>query len=283
MVQVGNLNENGEYDLPVEPPEVPLVNDPEESADDMPSDDMPNEAETDEYYSGIYESLSKIEFDLKDGDTRHNRIDNFALLFESAFNLSIDQVDDIESLLMEKSGDEQEMLLNVYSIIRDGVVHFLDLYWGVEFNYDGVNSKPDLNNAYSCYRVFFTDILNWVAKVFAYLISKYPSDYNDFFEDKNRFFDDIVNDTYRFNLDSIPSILSIMDPGNADYIYVFGKIPDDVGDDGMYLNPDVGIDWSVFTKRLMREINLGNSVANREYLRERINHYLEYIKENKIA
>ena len=75
MVQVGNLNENGEYDLPVEPPEVPLVNDPEESAYDIPSDDMPNEAETDEYYSGIYESLSKIEFDLKDGDTRHNRID----------------------------------------------------------------------------------------------------------------------------------------------------------------------------------------------------------------
>lgn len=281
MVQVGNLNENGEYDLPVEEPEVPVIE--ADDVDVMPSDNMPNEAETDEYYTEIYDSLSKIELDLKDGDTRHNRIDNFALLFESAFNLSIDQVDDVEDLIMDKSGDEQEMLLNVYTIVRDGLAHFLDLYWGVNFNYDGVNSNPDLNNVYSCYRIFFIDILNWVAKVFAYLISKYPNEYGDFFEDKNRFFDDIVNDAYRFNLDSIPSILSIMDPGNSDYLYVFGKIPDDVGDDGMYLNPDVSIDWSAFISRLMKEINLGNNIANRDYLRERINHYLGYIKENKIA
>lgn len=281
MVQVGNLNKNGEYDLPVEEPEVPVIE--ADDVDVMPSDNMPNEAETDEYYTEIYDSLSKIELDLKDGDTRHNRIDNFTLLFENAFNLSIDQVDDVESLIMDKSGDEQEMLLNVYTIVRDGLVHFLDLYWGVNFNYDGVNSNPDLNNVYSCYRVFFIDILNWVSKVFAYLISKYPNEYGDFFEDKNRFFDDIVNDAYRFNLDSIPSILSIMDPGNEDYLYVFGRIPDDVGDDGMYLNPDVSVDWKAFIGRLMKEINLGNSVANREYLRDRINHYLEYIKENKIA
>lgn len=281
MVQVGNLNENGEYDLPVEEPEVPVIE--ADDVDVMPSDNMPNEAETDEYYTEIYDSLSKIELDLKDGDTRHNRIDNFTLLFENAFNLSIDQVDDVESLIMDKSGDEQEMLLNVYTIVRDGLVHFLDLYWGVNFNYDGVNSNPDLSDVYSCYRVFFIDILNWVSKVFAYLISKYPNEYGDFFEDKNRFFDDIVNDAYRFNLDSIPSILSIMDPGNEDYLYVFGRIPDDVGDDGMYLNPDVSVDWKAFICRLMKEINLGNSVANREYLRDRINHYLEYIKENKIA
>lgn len=281
MVQVGNLNENGEYDLPVEEPEVPVIE--ADDVDVMPSDNMPNEAETDEYYTEIYDSLSKIELDLKDGDTRHNRIDNFTLLFENAFNLSIDQVDDVESLIMDKSGDEQEMLLNVYTIVRDGLVHFLDLYWGVNFNYDGVNSNPDLSDVYSCYRVFFIDILNWVSKVFAYLISKYPNEYGDFFEDKNRFFDDIVNDAYRFNLDSIPSILSIMDPGNEDYLYVFGRIPDDVGDDGMYLNPDVSVDWKAFIGRLMKEINLGNSVANREYLRDRINHYLEYIKENKIA
>lgn len=253
-----------------------------ENDEDGYTDSIHNEAERDGFFIDLYDCISSIDSQLHDGDTNPIRTDQFAILFEKIFDLSIDKVDTIENVISEKEGDELELFKVAYDGVIKALTTFLDNYWGITFTADGVNSKVDMNSVYTSYHLVFVCFYDFIAKLFAYIIYHNSETYmSDFENDKERLFSNIIEDNYLLNLDTIPVILQAMDPDNYDYKFVFGE-PVEEGDEGMYINPDVSINWDAFSKRILKELRLGSGVVNHDIVYKKIERYIKQIEENHI-
>lgn len=244
----------------------------------MRSDLIENDAADTELSTNLYECLADIEVLLQAGDTSNSRTDMFEVFLDKVFNISIDDIDDIETLINDKAQEVREVFQEIYENFRDGVCSCFDRYLGVTFTYDDINRRPDLNELYSVYNVLFLHEYDTLGKIMAYIIVKNPSVYD---LRKDTCFSDIINDEGVFNLDSIPEILSKMDPGNKDLLYVFGEVPEDDDESGSYANPDVSIDFDVWKAHLDKGLTLGAGVLNKENLRSKILEYIDIANKNK--
>ena len=241
----------------------------------MRSDNIENNAIDNSQSTDLYDSISEIEVSLKYGDTSNPRKDTFAACLDDVFGITLDDIDNIETLICDKAPDVREVYEEMYNIFRDGLLTFYDRHLGVKFNYDDINRKPDFNEIYSVYKVMYLGEYDLLGKLFAYIILKNPGVYD---LRKNTCFTDILFDTAVFNLDNIPKILNKTDPGNIDNIVVFGE---DIEDDDMY-NAKISIDMDVWRSHIIKVLNLGAGVLNRDILREKVITYMDYINENKL-
>lgn len=226
--------------------------------------------------SDLYEMLASIDNQMHYGDTSENRTDYFKIGFENLFNVDIDKVDEIENLISERQN--AGALISIYNEIKTGMRSMFDKYLGIKFNYDDINNSVDMQGLYSVYKVVCTDIMDCMAKVFAYMNKSNPHVYN---LNRPDVWDDFLGNVEDFNLDSIPKILSVMDPGNMDYEYVFGEVPEIDSDVNVYLNK-VSIDFDVFVKHFKMELRLGAGVINTGILLKKVNFYSDYITKNHI-
>ena len=170
-------------------------------------------------------------------------------------------------------------MISIYKDICDGLISTYDKYLGVKFNYDDINRSVDLQELYSVYKVMYLDIMDWTGKVFAHIIKKNP----ETFDLKNpNVFADLVKCNEEFNLDTIPQILALMDPGNVDYNFVFGEVPDTLNSDYTSQFQPVTIDFDVLVIHFLNELNLGAGIVNTEILLKKIKFYMEFIDKNKI-
>ena len=226
----------------------------------------------------LYECLSEIEVSLQAGDCSPKRDDIFEKCLENVFNIGIEDIDDIEALICNKSQEVREVYVELYELFREGVRNSFDRYLGVTFTYDDINRKPDINELYSVYNTLYLNEYDTLGKVLAYIIVKNPGVYD---LRKDTCFTDIIEDDGVFNLDTIPEILNIVDPGNKDNLYVFGDIPEVDDEDGSYTNPDVSINFDVWKTHITKGLVLGAGILNKENLRNKILQYIEIIKKNK--
>jgi hypothetical protein len=245
----------------------------------MENDLINNSARDETVSTDLYDCLSEIEVLLQAGDSSPIRTDIFEKCLETVFNVSINEIDDIETLICDKSQEVREVYEELYNLFRDGVRTSFDRYLGVTFTYDDINRKPDLNELYSVYNTLYLNEYSTLGKIMAYIILKNPGVYD---LRKDTCFTDIIEDDGVFNLDTIPEILSNVDPGNKDNLYVFGDIPEPDDDDGSYTNPEVAINFDVWKAHLTKGLNLGAGVLNKEILRNKILQYIDVIKNNKI-
>ena len=239
--------------------------------------DDQNLTEHNDLVSDIYEMLANIEIQLQYGDCQEKRTDAFKDGFESIFDVNIDKIDEIETILT--NSPNKELAVSVYNSIRDGISSSFDNYIGVNFTYDNINHFADLSEVYSVYKTMYLDEFDWVAKVFAYIVKKNPGVFDI---EKDYTFIDILKNVDEFNLDTIPKILSIMDPGNADYEFVFGSVPNDMDVDDWVDDNKVSIDYDSFVKHFEMELSLGAGVTNNELLRKNIKTYMQLIDSRKI-
>ena len=115
--------------------------------------------------------------------------------------------------------------------------------------------------------------------MFAYIIKKHP----EAFDLKNpNVWVDLVKCEDEFNLDTIPEILALMDPGNADYEFVFGEVPDTLNSEYTISFQPVTIDFGVFMIHFLNELKLGAGVVNTGILLKKVEFYTKFIDENKI-
>lgn len=244
----------------------------------MHNDLIENDARDNAMSTDLYDCLSEIEALLQAGDTSNVRTDMFEACLEKVFGVTIEEIDDIEALISDKAQEVREVYEELYNEFRDGVRTFFDRYLGVKFTYDDINRKPDFNELYSVYNTLFLHEYDTLGKIMAYIIVKNPGVYD---LRKDTCFTDIINDDGVFNLDSIPEILSKIDPGNNDLLYVFGDVPESDDDDGSYSNPDVSIDFDVWKSHLEKGLVLGAGVLNKENLRNKILEYIDIANKNK--
>lgn len=241
----------------------------------MRSDNVENNTLDNSQSTDLYDNIAEIEMSLKNGDTSEPRKDNFASCLDDVFGISLDDIDDIETLICNKSQEVREAYEEMYNIFRDALLTFYDRHLGVKFNYDDINVKPDFNEMYSVYKVMYLNEYDLLGKIFAYIILKNPGVYD---LRKNTCFTDILYDNGVFSLDNIPKILDKLDPGNIDNRVVFGE---DVDDTDSYVSK-VSIEMDVWRAHIIKGLNLGAGVLNRDTLREKTLTYIDYINTNKL-
>lgn len=241
----------------------------------MRSDNIENSAKQDAQATDLYDCLSEIEIMLQAGDTSPVRTDQFEVCLEKVFGITIDDIDDIETLISNKSREVRELYEELYNIFRDGVLTFFDRYLGVKFTYDDINRKPDFSEMYSVYNILYLHEYDTLGKIMAHAIVHNPGVYD---LRKDNCFTDILNDEGVFNLDIIPEVLAIVDPGNKDNLFVFGDVPEADDDAGVYVNPAVSIDFDVWKAYIEKGLTLGAGVLNKEVLRNKILKYIEIVK-----
>lgn len=237
-------------------------------------DDETNLMQGNDLVSDLYEMIASIETQIHYGDASEIRYDAFKDGFENLFSVDFDKIDDIETII-----SDQPKMVSIYNDVRDGIVSILDKYLGIKFNYDGINRTVDLQELYTTYKVMYLDVMDWTGKVFAYIIKKNPES----FDLKNpNVWIDLVKCEEEFNLDTIPQILALMDPGNADYEFVFGEVPDTLNSDYTAPFQAVTIDFGVFITHFLNELKLGAGIVNTNILLKKIEFYTEFINKNKI-
>lgn len=225
----------------------------------------------------LYEMLATIDLEIKNGSASDNREDSFKIGFENIFGVPIEKIDDIETIIQDRNDFRNVHAL--YETIRKEISNIYDKYMCVKFNYDDINRSVDLKELYSVYNVLYLDLFDWLGKVMAYIIKKDPNTYNSF--PKYSVIEDILMNVEDFNLDTIPKILSIMDPGNVDYTFVFGDTGDEFNIDTPVVN-NVSIDFDIMVNRIKRDLSLGAGVYNTELLINKIKFYMDYIDKNNI-
>lgn len=225
----------------------------------------------------LYEMLASIDLEIKNGSASENREDSFKIGFENLFGVPIENIDDIETIIQDRN--DFRNVHTIYEQVRNEISSIYDKYMCVKFNYDNINRSVDLKELYSVYCVLYLDLFNWLGKVMAYIIKKDPNTYSDF--PKYSVIEDILMNEEDFNLDSIPKILSIMDPGNVDYNFVFGDVGDEFDINTPIVN-SVSIDFDIMVNRIKRDLSLGAGVYNTELLINKIKFYMDFIDKNNI-
>lgn len=225
----------------------------------------------------LYEMIATIELEIKNGDVSDIRKDTFKIGFENLFGVPIEKIDDIETIIQDRN--DFRNVHAIYETIRKSLTRIYDNYMCVKFNYDDINRSVDLKELYSVYNIMYLDLFDWLGKVMAYIIKKNPDTYVKF--PKYTAIEDILKNVEDFNLDSIPKILSIMDPGNVDYEFVFGDIGDELDETTPTIN-NVSIDFDIMVNRILRDLTLGAGVYNTELLIRKIKFYMDFIDKNNI-
>jgi hypothetical protein len=215
-----------------------------------------DQKEVDAHSQFLYEMVSAIKDELEEGSTLYEREDTFKYYFEKVFDRSIDDIDEIEELISSNT-----TYITMYSVLKEELIKMLDNYFGITFD------NPDrvyLENLYGIYRVIY---LGYVPFLCNYALGKgisAGSNGNKIFENAlmlNKRTGTDVADTLigqyiynedEFTSDNIAKILELSDPGNIDYIYLFGE--SDIEDNSdVAILPNVIINNQAFRLRVKYE------------------------------
>jgi hypothetical protein len=216
----------------------------------------------------LHEMISTIEDELREGSASINRHDSFKEYFEIIFERSIDEIDDIEEAIQNDPSK-----IDLYSIIRQEISSAYDNYFGITF--DDLDNV-DLNGLYSVYKVVylkFANFLHMYSLGKCILLGITPKKmYEDAQESVIKGASIDIADTLvgeyivnedEFTSENIALSLDKADPGNVDYLYVFGE-PVDPEEDYLGEQPKVFIDNNAFRRRVKKEY----SVSAFKYLLE---------------
>jgi hypothetical protein len=206
----------------------------------------------------LYEMIATLKDELSDGSTLNDRYDSFRAYFEAIFDRSIDDIDDIEELISNNN-----TYIDKYTIIKEALIKALDNYFGITFNN---TDHVYMNNLYSIYKVIY---LGYVRLLCNYAIGKGIENATD----TKQLMDAAINinkkdaidisytiiGQYLYNEDEFTSeniarALELADPGNADYIYLFGESDNMSGNGvGSMIIPNVIINNEAFRLRMKYE------------------------------
>jgi hypothetical protein len=206
----------------------------------------------------LYEMIETIKDELRDGSTLKERPDSFKTYFEKLFNRSIDDIDDIEELISSNN-----TYINIYQIIRDELVKALDNYFGITF--DDIE-KVYLGNIYSIYNVVYIGFINFLCNyalgkgiekgLDGEKIIKLANENNEknAIDIADSIVGEYISNEDEFNSDNIAKALNISDPGNEDYLYLFGESEGGIEDEIKIAElPNVIIDNNAFRLRVKYE------------------------------
>jgi hypothetical protein len=202
-----------------------------------------DQEEVDKDSSLLYEMIQTINDELRYGSTLIQREDSFKFFFESLFGCSIDSIDDIEEFINGK-----ESYMEIYYTIRDELVHQYDNYFGIKFEDP---QEVDLNQLYMIYQVVYLQFVNFLCMYALGVWIKKGSKAIDELK-INEIIADVVVGNYianedEFIVDNIGEALSLSDPGNIAYGYLFGI------DINLPVLTDVAIDIDGFRARVKTE------------------------------
>jgi hypothetical protein len=210
-----------------------------------------NEEDTDRRIQLVYEVIREIEKELQDGATIKDRFDSFAYYFESLFDVTIDEIDNIEEII--QAGDDGEKV-EIYHILKGELANIYDKYFGIRFNdFDRIL----LSDLYTIYTVIYLGIVDLLC---AYATGKAhdkgisgkvamdeaiennktkATDISDFIVGNY-----IMNED-EFTQENIGKALEYADPGNNGYRMLFNTDNDPLS--------KIGIDNDAFRLRIKKE------------------------------
>jgi hypothetical protein len=215
-----------------------------------------DQQEVDAHANFLYEMIATIRDELKEGSTLYERYDHFKYYFERVFDRSIDDIENIEELI---SGNAT--YIDIYTIIKDEMIKMFDNYFGITFDN---TDKVYLEDIYAIYRVIY---LGYVMFLCNYAFGKGIEkglDGKQLLEkaitlNKEKAIDiaDTLIGQYilnedEFTSDNIAKALELSDPGNTDYIYLFGEAEIEENDTRLEL-PNVIINNEAFRLRIKYE------------------------------
>jgi hypothetical protein len=176
----------------------------------------------------VYDMISIIEDELRYGSTLSDRFDSFKYHFEALFGVGIDKIDDMEDLI-----STNESYIEIYTVIRDGLINIYDKYFGITFE---DNEKVYLNQLYTIYQVVYLGYINLLS---AFALGKgmenkltHKQILMNAIENNKKTSVDVSDDIVgkyimnedEFTTENILAAIEIADPGNVGYRYVFGGI-----------------------------------------------------------
>jgi hypothetical protein len=215
-----------------------------------------DQQEVDSHASFLYEMVATLRDELCDGSTLFDRYDSFKDYFEKVFDQSIDHIDDIEELISSNA-----TYIDIYTIIKDEMIKMLDTYFGITFD---DTDKVYLSDLYSIYRVIY---LGYVMLLYNYALGKGIEEglngkqmlEKAINANKEKAIDisDTIVGRYLYNEDeftfeNIAKALELSDPGNSDYLYLFGEAEGE-DDKEIKLLPNVIINNEAFRLRMKYE------------------------------
>lgn len=196
----------------------------------------------------ISSMISDLELELKDGSVSVFREDSFKNGFENIFNAPIDKIDDIEAQLQTESDSEEKIA--IYNVLVSTIRGFFDTYFGITFD-ERSGEVIDLNKLYMLYRVLYLNYIEFLSRcVYGRCrTEKLSTDDID-----QRFVEETINDENIFIADNIQIWLNDADPGNEEYIYIFGLPETEENDVANVDNtPEVCIDNFAFKARINKD------------------------------
>jgi hypothetical protein len=186
-----------------------------------------NQEEIDDDANLLYEMIATIEDELREGSTLFERHDSFKEYFEKLFNISIDNIELVEETISTNSD-----LIDSYNVLKDELIRSFDNYFGITFDN---TDKVYLEDLYSIYRVVYLDYVRFLCnyalgKGIDLGITKHEIINNAIKANMSENIDisDAIIGQYilnedEFNSDNIAKYLTLSDPGNIDYTYLFGE------------------------------------------------------------
>lgn len=202
----------------------------------------------------ISSMISDLELELKDGSISVFREDTFKNGFENIFNVPIDDIDDIEAQLQTESNSEEK--IEIYKDLVLTIRGFFDTYFGITFD-ERSGEVIDLNKLYMLYRVLYLNYIEFLSRC-VYGRCRIENLSTDFIN--QRFVEETIEDENIFTSDNIQLWLNDADPGNEEYIYIFGSPETDEDDSENVDNtPEVCIDNFAFKARINKDfLDSGN-------------------------
>jgi hypothetical protein len=189
--------------------------------------DTPNELLDSSTGLILHEMLATIEDELREGSTLNERFDSFKSFFELIFDMSIDEIEDVEETIQNDNS-----LIDIYNEIRRSIAATLDNYFGITFE---DLEKVYLENLYYIYQVVY---LKYIQFLYMYAIgqciSQNKTTHEVFKEAEEAAVKENVEiadymlgkyilDENEFTSENIAGILDKADPGNLAYLYLFGE------------------------------------------------------------
>lgn len=222
--------------------------------------ETPLELEDNDISSDMYEMIMSINDDFNYNNCMNKeRIDNFKIGFENLFNISIDKIEDIEEIIAESSNKEN--LITIYNVIKNDLIGLFDNYYGITFDTgNDLNNIVDLDLLYMVYRVVYLNIHVTISDVVLGYINKNKLQNEDITEELIK---TIIDDECIFTDENINEFLHLGDPGNYEYIKVFGEYSNEenINTDNLISNIVI-IDNIVFRNRIKKIYLSGTTFDN---------------------
>jgi hypothetical protein len=223
------------------------------------SSGIDSEAITDMRTQLLYEMISTIEDEIRDGSTLNNRYDSFAYFFEQLFDVKITDIDSIEEIIQE--ADDKDEKIEIYTTIRNEIANIYDKYFGITF--DDIE-RVHLNDIYIIYITIYLGFIDLLCNYAAgKAVEKGIGPYKLFIDaqkeniDKATDIADYIVGNYIMNEDeftgeNLAAALEIADPGNEGYLYLFGNSSGEEGYKEGEIQ-EVFIDNEAFRRRIKKE------------------------------